>query len=92
MKLQAQGIKLEGTIALTRYGGTGRGAKVSGSLQCKQPGGVGEGRSSIGWGVEPWARPEQGAGFVLLPLDASPDPTEPEEINASGKVFSFFFF
>ncbi|XP_003798680.1 N-acetylated-alpha-linked acidic dipeptidase-like protein [Otolemur garnettii] len=27
-KLQTQGIKLEGTIALTRYGGAGRGAKA----------------------------------------------------------------
>jgi hypothetical protein len=28
-ELETQGINLEGTIALTRYGGVGRGAKVS---------------------------------------------------------------
>uniref|UniRef100_A0A8C0MMI4 Aminopeptidase NAALADL1 n=1 Tax=Canis lupus familiaris TaxID=9615 RepID=A0A8C0MMI4_CANLF len=54
MKLQAQGIKLEGTIALTRYGGTGRGAKavnaakhgVAGVLVYTDPADINDGQSS----------------------------------------------
>ncbi|KAF0882480.1 NALDL protein, partial [Crocuta crocuta] len=40
MTLQTQGIRLEGTVALTRYGGTGRGAKVSSSPQGRKLAGV----------------------------------------------------
>lgn len=39
LSLYTQGIALEGTIALTRYGGAGRGAKVSGSPQGGELGG-----------------------------------------------------
>lgn len=39
MELQTQGIQLNGTIALTRYGGVGRGAKVSSSPQSRGLGG-----------------------------------------------------
>ncbi|CAK7308383.1 Aminopeptidase NAALADL1 [Vulpes lagopus] len=54
MKLQAQGIKLEGTIALTRYGGTGRGAKavnaakhgIAGVLVYTDPADINDGQSS----------------------------------------------
>lgn len=38
-ELQTQGIELKGTIALTRYGGIGRGAKVSSSPQSRGLGG-----------------------------------------------------
>uniref|UniRef100_A0A2K6GT91 Aminopeptidase NAALADL1 n=1 Tax=Propithecus coquereli TaxID=379532 RepID=A0A2K6GT91_PROCO len=52
-ELQTQGIKLEGTIALTRYGGVGRGAKavnaakhgVAGVLVYTDPGDINDGLS-----------------------------------------------
>ncbi|XP_004770155.1 aminopeptidase NAALADL1 isoform X2 [Mustela putorius furo] len=54
MNLQTQGIKLEGTIALTRYGGAGRGAKavnaakygVAGVLVYTDPADINDGQSS----------------------------------------------
>ncbi|XP_043437589.1 aminopeptidase NAALADL1 [Prionailurus bengalensis] len=54
MELQTQGIRLEGTIALTRYGGTGRGAKavnaakhgVAGVLVYTDPADINDGHSS----------------------------------------------
>uniref|UniRef100_A0A673UZM3 Aminopeptidase NAALADL1 n=1 Tax=Suricata suricatta TaxID=37032 RepID=A0A673UZM3_SURSU len=54
MTLRAQGIRLEGTIALTRYGGTGRGAKainaakhgVAGVLVYTDPADINDGQSS----------------------------------------------
>ncbi|XP_011543010.1 aminopeptidase NAALADL1 isoform X3 [Homo sapiens] len=53
-ELQTQGIKLEGTIALTRYGGVGRGAKavnaakhgVAGVLVYTDPADINDGLSS----------------------------------------------
>lgn len=62
-ELQAQGIQLNGTIALTRYGGVARGAKVSGGpwgrhwvvgtgTQQWTGGGVGTGRSDTEWWAE----------------------------------------
>ncbi|XP_008071194.1 N-acetylated-alpha-linked acidic dipeptidase-like protein [Carlito syrichta] len=55
-ELQTQGIKLEGTIALTRYGGAGRGAKavnaakhgVAGVLVYTDPADINDGLSSPG--------------------------------------------
>ncbi|ELW65095.1 N-acetylated-alpha-linked acidic dipeptidase-like protein [Tupaia chinensis] len=52
-ELQAQGIRLEGTIALTRYGGAGRGAKavnaakygVAGVLVYTDPADINDGQS-----------------------------------------------
>ena len=41
MELYHQGIKLQDSIVLTRYGGVGRRAKVSSSPQCKGLGGEG---------------------------------------------------
>uniref|UniRef100_A0A8C6RA94 Aminopeptidase NAALADL1 n=1 Tax=Nannospalax galili TaxID=1026970 RepID=A0A8C6RA94_NANGA len=66
-RLQAQGIKLEGTIALTRYGGVGRGAKainaakhgVIGVLVYTDPGDINDGKSlpnetfPNSWGLPP---------------------------------------
>ncbi|XP_045872835.1 aminopeptidase NAALADL1 [Meles meles] len=67
MTLQTQGIKLEGTIALTRYGGAGRGAKavnaakygVAGVLVYTDPADINDGQSSANetfpnsWGLPP---------------------------------------
>ncbi|KAM4845962.1 aminopeptidase NAALADL1 [Thomomys bottae] len=66
-ELQARGIKLEGTIALTRYGGAGRGAKavnaakhgVVGVLVYTDPGDINDGKSlpsetfPNSWGLPP---------------------------------------
>ncbi|XP_028626961.1 N-acetylated-alpha-linked acidic dipeptidase-like protein [Grammomys surdaster] len=65
--LEAQGINLEGTIALTRYGGVGRGAKainaakhgVVGVLVYTDPGDINDGKSlpnetfPNSWGLPP---------------------------------------
>lgn len=51
--LQTQGITLGGTIALTRFGGAGRGAKVSSSLGCRGLGGK---------GVQQWTGEVSGRG------------------------------
>lgn len=54
-ELQAQGIRLNGTIALTRYGGVGRGAKVSSGPRGRVLGGErgpAEGRRKRGEGEE----------------------------------------
>nr|XP_048313839.1 aminopeptidase NAALADL1 [Myodes glareolus] len=66
-ELEARGIKLEGTIALTRYGGVGRGAKainaakhgVVGVLVYTDPGDINDGKSlpsetfPNSWGLPP---------------------------------------
>lgn len=64
MELQTQGIRLEGTIALTRYGGTGRGAKVSSSPQCRKLVCV----CVMGWSAEDRKKrgEEEGAGLSGL--------------------------
>lgn len=79
MNLQTQGIKLEGTIALTRYGGAGRGAKVSsqrrgtgGWEQGRELGGPGASscRDGVVLGGAPsprWGQ-KQRAPFLLLAL------------------------
>uniref|UniRef100_A0A452TR65 Aminopeptidase NAALADL1 n=1 Tax=Ursus maritimus TaxID=29073 RepID=A0A452TR65_URSMA len=67
LSLYTQGIALEGTIALTRYGGAGRGAKavnaakygVAGVLVYKDPADINDGQSSANetfpnsWGLPP---------------------------------------
>lgn len=88
LSLHTQGITLEGTIALTRYGGAGRGAKVSGSPQggelgggagvrasCRQEAGTGRGQSRAGWCAEPWAGAEEASCICTVTThDALCDP------------------
>ncbi|XP_004596913.2 aminopeptidase NAALADL1 [Ochotona princeps] len=83
--LQAAGIRLEGTIALTRYGGVGRGAKainaakhgVTGLLVYTDPADINDGHSfpnetfPYSWGLPP-SGVERGSYFEYFGDPATP--------------------
>ncbi|XP_057585220.1 aminopeptidase NAALADL1 [Hippopotamus amphibius kiboko] len=104
MELQRRGVKLQGSIVLTRYGGVGRGAKavnaakyeVAGVLVYTDPGDINDGKSlpnetfPYSWGLPP-SGVERGSYFEYFGDPLTPYlPAHPSSFRLNSDTVSGF--